>query len=70
MIIAKIIVKNVKDYELVSKLTDYSVDDRVIVDIYDRCHITVPSMMFEQCLEMLYSRKAKFEIIDYAERED
>lgn len=67
MTVAKLIVKDVKDYKLVSKLAEYSLDDKVEVDIYDRCHVTVPSVLFVQCLNMLYARNASFEITDYME---
>ncbi len=65
MLLAKLTVKNVKDYSIVSKLTEYSVDDKVVVDIYDRCQLDVPSILFAKCLDMLYTRNIKFEITGY-----
>lgn len=65
MLVAKIVVKNVTDYKVISKLAEYSYDDTVIVDIYDRCQVSVPSTLFTQCLGMLYSRNMTFDVIDY-----
>lgn len=65
MLVAKIVVKNIKDYDIISKLTEYSYDDTVIVDIYDRCQVSVPKMFFSKCLNMLYSHNLTFDIIDY-----
>ncbi len=65
MVVAKLIVKNVNDYAVISKLAEYSNDDTVTVDIYDRCHLTVPYMLFNQCISMLYSKNLVFEITEY-----
>ena len=65
MLVAKIVVKNVTDYKIISKLAEYSYDDTVLVDIYDRCQASVPSTLFTQCIGMLYSRNMKFDVIDY-----
>lgn len=70
MVVANIIVKDVKDYSVISKLAEYSADDIVKVDIYDRCYITVPNMLFTQCLGMLYARGLAFEITKYFDTSD
>lgn len=69
MLVAKLIVKDVKDYNIISRLAVYSVDDCVKVDIHDRCHANIPSVLFAQCLNMLYTRNMPFEIVDYVETE-
>lgn len=70
MLVAKIVVTNVKDYGIVSRLAEYSSTDSVEVDIYDRCHLTVPSCLFVQCLNMLYARNQTFEITEYYDASD
>lgn len=65
MLVAKITAKSISDYKVISKLAEYSYDDTVVVDIYDRCYTTVPSTLFTQCLDMLYSNNVEFEVTDY-----